>query len=417
MTKIFIVAPQFPPSAMPPAQRERLLVRHLVEFGLYPTVFTVDHYYREELADPWMTELAGNNFETITVKCFDQRKTRKLGIGDLSLRMLPFLYIVLKRNAKKQKPAFILYPVPPWYIMIIAPFIKWSTGIPYGIDFIDPWVSAEKKKNSKGRLSQWVARRFEGFAVKRASIIFAVSQGILNDLVSRYPQVKNIPLVPVAYGVEINDFKAVSTDINAGKDWIMIRYIGALSDSMLTVTKELLTALKKLQQQQKLAVEFIGTSYAGAGIATSRIGHIIDETETTNFVTEKPDRVSYSDALKLTGNADVLLLIGDMTIYYAASKLMGLIASQKPFFAFLHKESFPAKFLRECNYPYVVEYTEQAGELPEDKISEVVNCLTNLCNNIHVFMPVSISNPLFQQHTANAMTAVFAENIKNVMHE
>ena len=417
MKKIFIAAPHFPPSASPPAHRIRLLVKHLYQFQLYPVIFTINHRYREELADPLMVELAGNQYEQITVNCFDQHKTRKWGIGDLGLRMLPFLYTALKRNAKKQKPAFILYPVPPWYIMIIAPFIKWSTGIPYGIDFIDPWVTTEKKKNIKGRLSQWVARRFEGFAVKRASIIFAVSQGILNDLVSRYPRVKNIPLVPVAYGVEINDFKAVSTDINAGKDWIMIRYIGALSDSMLTVTKELLTALKKIQQQQKLAVEFIGTSYAGAGIATSRIGHIIDETETTNFVTEKPDRVSYSDALKLTANADVLLLIGDMTIYYAASKLMGLIASQKPFFAFLHKESFPAKFLRECNYPHVVEYTEQAGELPEDKISEVVNCLANLCNNIDVFMPVSISNPLFQQHTANAMTAVFAKNIKNVMHE
>ena len=100
---VFIPAPFFPPSAMPPSQRVRLLVRHLHEFGWKPVIFTVDPYYREEAPDPWMVEIAGNEFEKIEVKAWDQRKTRKFGLGDLGIRMFFSLYPVDAETGKKGK--------------------------------------------------------------------------------------------------------------------------------------------------------------------------------------------------------------------------------------------------------------------------------------------------------------------------
>jgi hypothetical protein len=150
MKQLFIVAPHFPPSSAPPAQRVRLLVKHCTRFGYFPTVFTVDHKYREEIIDDWMCQLLGDDFAVIKVRCFDQRKSRKLGIGDLGLRMLPFLFLALKKEAKLKKPAFILFPVPPWYIMILGPIIKKMSGIKYGIDFINGPVKNAKKYTAAG---------------------------------------------------------------------------------------------------------------------------------------------------------------------------------------------------------------------------------------------------------------------------
>lgn len=414
MKTILIIAPHFPPSAMPPSQRVRLLVRHLYELDWKTVVVTVDHYYREEVADPWMVELAGQQFEKVEIKCFDQRKTRKFGIGDLGLRMMPFLFFALLKQARKQKPAFILYPVPPWYILVIAPFVKWFTGTPYAIDFIDPWVRKPRKENVKAKFSQWVARRLEGFAVKRSAAIFAVSKGILDDLVQRYPRIKNKPLVAVPYGVELEDYNSVNGNGIAkipGK--IVIRYIGAISDSMLRVVKVLLQAMKLVHAQKPLQVEFIGTSYAGAGLAQPVVQPFIDELGLHDFVTEKPNRVTYRQALELTRAADMLVLVGDMTPYYAASKLMGLIASQQPFLAFVHRESFPSRFLQELHFEYAVNYSGEDGYLPEDRVQALAEKLLHLVNNLPGFKPVSLNDPAFRQHTAWGMTKTFVDTLQN----
>jgi hypothetical protein len=415
MKTVFIIAPHFPPSAMPPSQRVRLLVRHTKKLGWKTVIFTVDHKYREEVADPWMVELAGNDFDKVEVHCLDQRKTRKFGIGDLGLRMLPSLFSKLIKESKRHKPDLILYPVPPWYIMTIAPFVKWFTKVPYAIDFIDPWVqSAEKSRNFKARASQWVARRLEGFVVKRSSAIFAVSQGILNDVSERTPSVKQKPMIAVPYGVELDDYNYIHLNgqAHAGPKPVL-RYIGAVSESMLRVVKVFMKSLHKVAEQHPLQAEFIGTSYAGQGLVQPRVQFLIDETATASFITEKPERVTYRKALELTKSASVLLLFGDMTPYYAASKLMGLIASQQPFFAFLHEDSFPARFLREMNYKYVVEYASE-GRTPEQQQQAVEAKLLELLQGLGQFTPPDINNKSFMEHTAYGMAETFVNTFEKI---
>ncbi len=64
------------------------MVKHLKSLGWYPHVFTTYSKYREETEDAWMSELAGNDFDLTVVKALNQKKTRKVGIGDLGLRMI-----------------------------------------------------------------------------------------------------------------------------------------------------------------------------------------------------------------------------------------------------------------------------------------------------------------------------------------
>lgn len=412
MRTVFIPAPHFPPSSLPPSQRVRLLVRHLHEFDWMPAIFTVDHHYREEVADPWMVDITGTEFKKIEVSVWDQRKTRKFGLGDLGIRMFGGLFRSMLRQARRERPALILYPVPPWYIMIMAPVIKGITGIPYAIDFIDPWVYNGKRGNVKAVISQWIARLLEGWVVKRSSAIFAVSEGILRDLEKRHPALANIPKVAVPYGVEVSDYHAIQlaerTDSN-----IVIRYTGAISEKMLLVTDSLLKALKKLQESLPLQVVFTGTSYADAALVKPVLAEIIQRNGVQSFVIESPSRVSYRQALEMNQSADLQLLIGDTTPYYAASKMMGLVASGRPFFAWVHADSFPAKFLKELKYPHCFFFNnDELGA--EEKIRQLTERLSYTIQHRHEFVPVSLQNPVFSKYTAKAMTKMFADTFKKI---
>jgi len=414
MPTLFIAAPFFPPSSMPPSQRVRLLVRHLHEVDWQPVIFTPDHRYREEVPDPWMLEITGDQFEEIKIGCFDQRTTRKFGVGDLGLRIFPFLFFALWKNTRRKKPAFILYPVPPWYMMVMAPFLKWMTGVPYAIDFIDPWVQKTEGQKGKAKLSQWIARRLEGFVVKRSSAVFAVSQGILNDLLQRHPSLQAIPLVSVPYGVEASDFLAIKPKKTEGGP-VMIRYTGAISVAMLVVADTLFKALKIVNESKPVQVIFTGTSYAGTGQVRPVLAELIRDNDVASFITEKPSRVGYKEALELSMGADMQLIIGDTTPYYAASKLMGLAASGRPFFAFIHKESFPATFLHECKYEYVTVFeNEELGK--EMKIKELADAILYAISGKEPFHRIDINNPVLAQYTAAAMTKTFSDTLKKAIH-
>ncbi len=409
---VFIPAPFFPPSAMPPSQRVRLLVRHLHEFGWKPVIFTVDHYYREEAADPWMTEIAGNAFEKIEVRAWDQRKTRKFGLGDLGIRSFFGLYRSMLKQVKKEKPTLILYPVPPWYIMVMAPYIKRATGIPYAIDFIDPWIYLTKQKNFKAVVSQRVAKILEGRVVKGSSAIFAVSQGILDDLKKRYPSISSKPLVAVPYGVEVSDYESVKVQTR-NDNAIIIRYTGAISENMMVVVDSLLKAFKIVSRSLPVKVIFTGTSYAGIGMTKPILTALITKNEVADFVTENPARVGYREALEINKQADMQLLVGDTTPYYAASKMMGLVASGRPFFAWVHADSFPAKFLEELQYPHRFVY--QNNELGTDKkIEKLAEALLYSLNSRDQFISIPTDDPVFSKYTAKAMTKTFTDTFQKI---
>lgn len=403
---------------MPPSQRVRLIVQHAAELGYFPTVFTVDPKFREEKQDSWMLKLVGDKYNLVTVNCFDQNKTRKFKIGDIGLRMLPFLFLSVYKHVKKDKPSFILYPVPPWYILMIAPLIKKLTRIPYGIDFIDPWVHdlGPSERGFKKRMSQWIARGIEKWTCNNASIIYSVSQGINDNLLARYPSLKNKTFIAVPYGAEQNDFDLVRDELIISiQEKILIRYIGAIWLDCYPVLDGLMPALAQVSKECPLQIEFLGTSYAGESLAKSQLDKWMKENQMRSFTTENPLRVTYRKAVELTLSSDVLLLIGGMLPYYAASKLMGLLVSKKPFVAFVHKDSFPAKLLSEIGYPYVVTYSNTENDLPSKKNNELSEAIKKAINERQEFTGIDLSHPIIQENTAYGMTKIFLDPITKLL--
>ena len=411
--KLTIVAPHFPPSALPPAQRVRLLVKNLASLDVQTTVITTSAKYREEKEDPWMVELAGNDFKLIEVPSLHFKWTRKLGIGDLGLRMLPFLFFKLLIQSYKDKPDYILYPVPPWYILMIAPIIKKLTKVPYAIDFIDPWVVEDGLNQTAGvkkKISQWIARKLEGWVCGNASIIYAVSEGINNELLKRHPKLKTKKMLAIPYGAEASDFQ-LKTIKKEYDDIILIRYIGAVWEDAYPVLEALLEAFSL--SKFKYELQFIGTSYTGEGLAKPQLNELVKKLNIEKQVTEDPNRKPYKEAVMLQMESDFLLLFGGMKSYYAASKLFGLIVSKKPFLAFLHRDSFPAQFLKNAKYPFLVEYSNENNELPTFKIDNLISVLNQLKASISRDELFEFPKSMIEKHTAFGMTKSFIEP----MHE
>tara|TARA_R110002049_G_scaffold221870_8_gene393426 strand:- start:2886 stop:4151 length:1266 start_codon:yes stop_codon:yes gene_type:complete len=404
-----IIAPHFPPSSLPPSQRVRLLVKNLKSLDVTTTIFTTNSKFREESIDDWMLELAGDDYNLIEVKSFNPVKTRKLGIGDLGLRMLPFLLPKLLAHSLTKKPDFLLYLVPPWYILLIAPFVKFLSGVPYAIDFIDPWVAGgeiSKKASFKKKTSQWIARNLEGFVTKNASIIYAVSEGINQQLVERHPTLKRKEMYAIPYGAEQSDFFNQSFTLTES-DTLTIRYIGAVWEDAYLTLDSLFTAISEIKTSFKC--EFYGTSYAGEGLAKPQLDKWINKLSLIDRLIEFPDRVTYKKAVELNMKSDILLLFGGMQPYYAASKLFGLIVSEKPFFAFLHRDSYPAKFLTSMNYKYLVTYSETEGDLPVNQKDKVKDVLSALMAEFVTFEPLNINDSRILEHTALGMTKAFVK--------
>ena len=227
---------------------------------------------------------------------------------------------------------------------------------------------------------------------------------------------KSKPIFAIPYGAEQSDFEKIRLgDKTETENKIIIRYIGAIWNDCYPVLDGLMPSLKELEKILKIDVQFIGTSYAGEGLSKPQLAQWIEQNNLEHFVNENPLRVTYKKAVELTMSADILFLIGGMQPYYAASKLMGLVASQKPFIAFVHKDSFPALFLKEINYAYVVTYSSENEELPIKQTQKLTEMFEKLIKNKSNFIPVSLNNPLVLQHSAKGMTSSFLQNISSVI--
>lgn len=415
--KLTIIAPHYPPSALPPSQRVRLMMNHFAEYDVIPSVITVKPKYREETEDPWMVKLVGNKHEVEYCSVISPKLSRKFGVGDLGLRMMPFLFSKLLKNIRRTKANFVLYPVPPWYILVLAPIIKLFTGVPYAIDFIDPWVEGGKLPENatlKRKVSQWIAHRLEGWVTKHAAVVFAVSEGINEQLRSRHPKLKKEWMFAIPYGAEESDFNQISVSPR-NDSTTLIRYIGAVWDDAYLVLDALLAALSQVDFEFK--AEFFGTSYAGGDLAQPQMNHFIHANKLEGKVIEYPNRVPYKEAVRLNLESDILLLFGGMQSYYAASKLFGLVVSKKPFIAFLHKDSYPALFLSGLAYPYVITYSKDEGDLPKDKVEVLKDRINVIQAEIAKFTPLDTNDHRIQKHTAKGMTASFVTPMKNYCNE
>jgi hypothetical protein len=353
----------------------------LREFGWQPIVLTVDEKYYEEKPDPYFVRTFSEDFEVIRVKAYPVTRPRL--IGDIGLRAFFQLYKGALDIIKSRQIDFIWIPIPSFYCALLGRFIHKNTNVPYGIDYIDPWVRDISSRNDwRHQLSNWLARILEPIAVKNASLITGVSFEYYEPVLERnFTAVSEAFSITVAlakmiakeeytihhaafpYGFDPNDHKVRLDDIRfpwSGEKkvlpWI---YAGAfLPNSRLFVAAlfEVIAELRKeLKWNEWIRLYFIGTGrYPGKSIMD-----YASEAGIEDIIAEDRNRYPYLHVLNFLSAAHTVMVIGSTEKHYTASKVYQALLSEQPVWAVFHEESTAVKVMEECSADqFLVKYSD-----------------------------------------------------------
>lgn len=374
MKRVVIVAPEFPPANTAAVHRSRIFATHLPPFGWEPTVLTVKENQIEGPLDRDLDKLIRPETRVIRTSAIPVHPWRFL--GDMGLRCLWHHKRALEKICKETQVDLIFIPGPPWFMFLLGLHFLERYGIPYVIDYIDPWISEwsmEAKFPSKRWIYNRLANRFESKVLERASHVTAVSEGIHDDLRQRYPFLPLRHCTAMPYGGDAHDFEVLRQlhiqppDFHPGNGEFTICFTGALQPRGFEILRVLLMAVKLVKRNRpdlfkKLKLRFYGTSNLTWGYGRYQVMPIAKQFGLEEKVSEIPERVPYLQSLAIQAASSANLIMGSSERYYHASKLYTSLLAGKPLLAICHREASIAKVLSDLGIRSSVTF-DDLGEL------------------------------------------------------
>jgi hypothetical protein len=415
MRSVVLIAPDFPPSNTAGAHRPRLFAKHLPAFGWTPTVVTIRRDLIEGPLDPRLESLVDPALDVVRTTALPIRPVRI--VGDMGLRTLVSHAKAIASMARSGPVDAVVLFGPPWFSFLQGPLARRRSGVPYLVDYIDPWMSdwtAAQPFMSKGWLHHRVAKVLEPMVLKSASHVTAVSQGILDDLRARYPWLTPDRMSAMPYGAEPDDLDAsarlgvVPPDFRPGTGEVNVCFTGALQPHGTELIRAVLLALRELRTSgsplaSRVRLRLYGTSNLTWGHSRHAVLPLAQEMGVADIVSEVPERIPYLTALAVLRASDVVLVMGSTDRYYHASKLYPAIVSGRPILAICHAQSSIATVMRDTAAGATVTFSD---------ISEVAGRAGEIRRAIETLAaagprPVGAA-PGVERFTARASTAVLA---------
>ena len=364
MRRVLMVSPHFPPDSSAASHRVRLLGPHLADAGWTPTVVTLEPSAYEGRLDRDLAALVPDSLDVVRAEAWSPAATRWAGLGDLGLRAFTGLSRTCRVLLARQHYDALFITIYPVYPALIGPRLKAEFGLPFVLDYQDPWVGAwgrsvgggpggtpDWKSRASRRLGGWLEPR----AVRAADAIVAVSQGTIDGIVERMPDAGRLPHEVIPLGFEPEDFKAVAARgrpvgrFDTGAGFVHLCYVGTLLPTGLETLRLLLRGLERARRDDPAAarvrLHFFGTSNQSESSAY-RVLPIARECGVADVVAEAPGRLDYLDALSVLVQANGIVLLGSAERHYTASKLYPALLAKRPILAVFHEASSVVSILR-----------------------------------------------------------------------
>jgi hypothetical protein len=320
----------------------------------------------------------------------------------------------------RNEPTFdlIFFSTTMFPVLILGPLWKRKFGIPYVVDYQDPWNSDYYKRTRSnppgGRLKYWVSclisRVFEPLAVRYADEFVVVSQKYKEDLLKTYPFLRRDQFTTLPFGAPELDFELLSQLRNAPKPaktkgFFEIVYMGAAGPFMAPVLRLFFSAVARSREKnpelwQTARFKFIGTSYAPAGRAKKVVEPIAAEFGLQNIVEEQTSRVPYFDALAAIRGADGLLIVGSESSSYSPSKVFPYVLARRPTLAILHRDGPAVEILRRCRAANMIEFDDH----DRSSASSADESLAEFMRNVETGTQPAVDWSAFSKYSAREMT-------------
>lgn len=378
MKNILIIYPHWPPSNLAGVHRPRLIANCLSEFGWRPIVLTVHEQYYEETPDPELTKTVSPQVEVIKVGAGKVVRISGMRlVGDIGLRGFIQLYRKAREILRSHPVSFVWIPVPSFYTSLIGRALFETTGTPYGIDYIDPWVSKlapHHRRFSRAWWSKKIAGVLEPVAVKKAALISGVAESYYQGVLERNFRGRQITHAGMPYGFDPRDHEISINSVtapweNSGSTRPIV-YAGAFLPQSHLFIKLLFHSIRELKDKGEWPFDcrlfFLGTGpYKG-----KKIIDYAKESGVDALTTEINIRFPYLHILQFLRQAQGVMVIGSTERHYTASKIFQALLSRKPLFGILHEASPAIQVLQSARADeYVVRYREN---MPEDELKNQI---------------------------------------------
>jgi hypothetical protein len=364
--------------------RARLLAQHLHEFGWRPVIVTTHWRHYEEALDWGLASLVDPALEIIRTPAAPVRPVRL--VGDIGIRALPWHLAALRRLWRERRVDFVHITVPSFYSAMLGELLYRREPLPFGIDYIDPWVHSwpeAEVKYSKAWLSLHLAHRLEPWATRNAALITGVASGYFEGVLDRNPGLRaSCVTAAMPYGFSVRDFSAPATTSRSIKEFdpadgcLHLVYAGALLPKAHAVLERFLMGVARLRTRdsslpRRVRLHFIGTGRSPQDTHGHNVLPLAQRLGLADTVTEHPHRMAYLDVLASLAHAAGVLIVGSTEPHYTPSKVYQAVQSRRPVLALLHEASSAIEVLERSRAGMVIRLS--AKSLPDpDRIADAL---------------------------------------------
>jgi hypothetical protein len=365
--RLLIVSPHFPPVNAPDMQRIRMNLPHFVAAGWEVTVLTVDDPTPLAPLESELLDTVPAAVRVVRAHCCSRRWTRWVGVNNVALRALPFLFLAGCRLLAGRRYDAVYFSTTMFIVLPFGRIWRGLYGTPYVIDLQDPWVTDFYEQPGaprppggwKYRIARGLGRLLEGWTLRRVAQLITVSAAYSDTIRTRYPDLHALPCTELPFGApepDLNHLRAALARRPAllPRGSFRLVFAGALGPGMLGPVEVLFAAMAALRRDGvPVSAHFFGTSYAQAGENQPVTLALAARYVLQECVHEQPDRLPYFSALQVTLEAEVNLLFGSTDLAFTPSKILAVQAAGRPILALAYTGSAMAERLTQIGLPFV----------------------------------------------------------------
>jgi glycosyltransferase involved in cell wall biosynthesis len=342
--RVLIVSPHFPPVNAPDMQRVRVSLPYFVGAGWEVTVLTVADPTPTAPLEPELAATVPPGVNVVRVRCLSRRWTGRLGINNVALRSLPFLFLRGCRLLAGRRYDVVYFSTTMFIVLPFGRLWKMLYGVPYVIDLQDPWVtdyyarpgSPPPPGGWKYRVALGLGRMLEGWTMRGVAQLIVVSAAYGDLLRQRHDGLRTLPVHELAFGSPDPDLEHLRETMRSRRPVLppgklRLAFAGALGPGMLAAVEVLFAALAEVRRAgAPWSVHFYGTSYAPSAQGRPATLALAAQYGLQDCVHEQTDRLRYFDALQVTLEADANLLLGSTDLSFTPSKILAVLAAGRP---------------------------------------------------------------------------------------
>jgi hypothetical protein len=365
--RLLIVSPHFPPINAPDMQRVRMSLPYFASSDWEVTVLTVDDPTPLAPVEPELLDTVPATVRVVRAHCCSRRWTRWLGVNNVALRALPFLFLAGCRLLSGRRYDAVYFSTTMFIVLPFGRIWRRLYSTPYVIDLQDPWVTDFYERPGaprppggwKYRVARGLGLLLEGWTMRRAAHLITVSAAYGDTIRARYPDLHELPCTELPFGAPGPDLHHLRATLARRpailpRDGFRLAFAGALSPGMLGSVEVLFAAVAALRRDGvAISIHFFGTSYAQAGKSEPVTLAPAARHGLQDCVHEQPGRLPYFSALQVTLEADTNLLFGSTDLTFTPSKILAVQAAGRPVLALAYAGSAMAERLTQAGLSFV----------------------------------------------------------------